>query len=275
MHWILRSYAPRWQREWRVFNLCFHVLFESQYAAQMFENNLALGTRTLHSPLNKHEVETRISRANGMPNDLKRIFHLDYDSNDSESFQSTSSSESLTTVAYFLEPSTKEFQFQRIEHEKIFPSCVKAECLYLVSKKECSDHEREFGKYDRDPNNRLALSRDMYGWYDGVSVDVPIVNMLPGNVEEHPSIGSRRKVDVFVKVVDVRYADLVFSRLRDGSTTTTDPLMMKTFVHVENPDTFCFCMMWKYNDNAKRVIDFFDTNRAMIEWKNKSRNIYC
>ena len=52
-----------------------------------------------------------------------------------------------------------------------------------------------------------------------------------------------------MKVFDAQCKDRVFSRLKDGATQTEDPLVMKTFVHVENPETFCFCMRWKHDDN--------------------------
>jgi hypothetical protein len=37
--------------------------------------------------------------------------------------------------------------------------------------------------------------------------------------------------------------------LKEGATQTDDPLVMKTFVHVEDPETFRFCMRWKHDDN--------------------------
>ncbi|EGZ27443.1 hypothetical protein PHYSODRAFT_321246 [Phytophthora sojae] len=149
----------------------------------------------------------------------------------------TVSSISLTTSVSNLDSSTDEFRFQRIEHEKFFLPYGKAESCHLVSRKQSRDHKREFAKYDRDSNNRLALSRDMHGWFDGMSIEVPIVNMLPGSVEENQSIGNRRKVEVFVKVLDAQCTDRVFSRLKAGSTTTNDPLMM-TFVHEDSKYRF-------------------------------------
>ncbi|TDH72153.1 hypothetical protein CCR75_000776 [Bremia lactucae] len=243
-------------------NLCFHVLFKSKYEALKFETDLRTGPQTLGSPLTNLDVEARVSPATTVSITLERIF-LDYYRDDLKSPQDTASSVSLSSIASFLDATTDEFRFQRIEHEKLFLPYGKAESFHLVSRKKSRDHKREFAKYDRDPNNRLALSRDMSGWYDGVSVDVPIVNMLPGMVEKNPSIGSRRKVEVFVKVVDVRCADRVFNRLKDGSTSTTDPLMMKTFVHVENPDAFCLCLKRKYHDNEERARDFFDMTSAV------------
>ncbi|GMF26688.1 unnamed protein product [Phytophthora lilii] len=193
--------------------------------------------------------------------ELQRVFYADYVPEESDSPQNTISSVSLTTSVSNLDTSTDEFEYQRIEPKYYFVPHSKAESCHLVSRKQNRDHKREYDKYDRDPNNRLALSRDMHGWYDGMSSDFPIVNMLPGSVDKNPSIGNRRKV--FVKVVDGECTDRVFSRLKEGSTKTDDPLVMKTFVHVEDPETFCFCMRWKYDDNDARQRSFFDMTPAV------------
>ncbi|KAG9403043.1 hypothetical protein AC1031_006584 [Aphanomyces cochlioides] len=173
--------------------------------------------------------------------------------------------------------STDEFRYQRIEHERLFLPYGNAESCSVVSKKQSRDHKREFAKYDRDSNNRLALSREMHGFYERLCCDVPIVNMPPGSVEETPSIVSRYKVhmnggyvslnfhlrvyvEIFVKVFN---ADRVFSRLKEGSTSTDDPLVMKTFVHVENPEAFCFSMQWKHDENEKLWRSFLDMTPAV------------
>ncbi|KAL3656702.1 hypothetical protein V7S43_018370 [Phytophthora oleae] len=173
--------------------LCFRVLFETKEGALLFETDLVTGPLTLGSPLTDHVVDTRVERADAVSTSLQRIFYVDYVPNDSESPQHTISSVSLTTSVSNLDASTDEFHFQRIEDEKLFLPYGKAESCHLVSRKQSRDHKREFAKYDRDRNNRLALSRDMHGWFDGMSMDVPIVNMRPGEVEENQSNGNRYK----------------------------------------------------------------------------------
>ncbi|GMF61891.1 unnamed protein product [Phytophthora fragariaefolia] len=236
------------------------------------EKNVAFGTKarscasvtgpqTLGSPLYDQAVETRVAQINAVSTELQRVFYDDYVPEESDSSQNIMSSVSLTTSVSNFDTSTDEFEYQRIERKMYFVPYSKAESCHLVSRKQCRDHKREYAKYDRDPNNRLALSRDMHGWYDGMSSDFPIVNMLPGSVDKNPSIGNRRKV--FVKVVDAQCTDCVFSRLKKGSTKTDDPLVMKAFVHVEDPETFCFCMRWKYDDNDTRQRSFFDMTPAV------------
>ncbi|KAL3662903.1 hypothetical protein V7S43_011851 [Phytophthora oleae] len=243
--------------------LCIHILFKTEEAAWLFENDLREGPLTLGSPFYGQTVITRVTQVKAVSTELQRVLYTDYDPQESDSPQNSMSSISLTTSVSNLDSSTDEFRYQRIEHEKFFLPYGKAESCHLVSRKQTRDHKREFAKYDRDPNNRLALSREMHGYYDGLSVEVPIVNMLPGSVEENRSIGNRHKVEVFVQVIDAQCTDRVFSRLKDGSTKTDDPLVMKTFVHVEDPETFCFCMRWKHDDNKERWRSFFDMTPAV------------
>nr|AAY43407.1 CRN-like CRN13 [Phytophthora infestans] len=245
--------------------LCINVLFKTEENALRFDNSLQEEPVTLGSPLNGQEVTTSVAHVGGLPTKLKRIYFVHYDPQDPESPQDTISSISLSTSVTVLDTLTDEFQFQRIEHEMYFLPYGKAESCHLVSKKKCTDRDfkREFAKYDRDANNRLALSREMHGFYDGLSMEVPIVNMFPGCVDATRSVNNRYKVEVFVKVLDAQCKDRVFSRLKEGAEQTDDPLMMKTFVYVENPDTFCFCLKWKYDENNECWSSFLTMTPAV------------
>ncbi|KAE9044430.1 hypothetical protein PR001_g2853 [Phytophthora rubi] len=72
--------------------------------------------------------------------------------------------------------------------------------------------------------------------------------MYPGSVNEEQSLDGRYAVEVFVKIFDERCKDLVFNRLKAGATKTNDPLVMKTFVQVEDPQSFRKCMKWKHEE---------------------------
>ncbi|CAH0486271.1 unnamed protein product [Peronospora farinosa] len=229
--------------------LCIHVLFKTEKDARLFEYDLDVGPHTPDSPLYGQPITLKLTRVEAVASELQSIMYSDYNSS--------------TTVLSNLDPSSDEFRYQRIEHEWLFAPYGKAERYQLVSKQQCNDNKPEFAKYDRDPNNVLALSYGMVGFYDGLSLDVPIVNMLPGSVEETPSIGSRYKVEILVKVLDPRCAKRIFYRLKDGSTTTDDPVVMKTFVHVEDPETFCFCMKWKHDYNEELWESFLDMTPAV------------
>ncbi|KUF91661.1 hypothetical protein AM588_10003240 [Phytophthora nicotianae] len=202
--------------------LCIHILFKTgehfvavwqsacvdsrvaiaEENALRFDNALQEEPVTLGSPLNGQEVTTSVAQFEGVPTELTRIYFIHYDPLESESPQDTMSSISLTSSVSILDASTDEFRYQRIEHERYFLPYGNAESCHLVSRKQSRDHKREFAKYDRDTNNRLALSREMHGFYDALSYDVPIVNMVPvpGPVEK-PSIGSRYKVRMSVVCV--------------------------------------------------------------------------
>ncbi|RLN88276.1 hypothetical protein BBJ28_00023164 [Nothophytophthora sp. Chile5] len=174
--------------------LCIHVLFKFEQEALQFENALREEKLTMGSPLNGQVVTATVDEVEGSQCRLRRVYYDHYVAGESESPQQTLSSLSSSSSVTVLGPTTDEFRFQRIEHEQRFLQYVNAESCHLVSRKQSRDHKREFAKYDRDPNNRLALSRDMHGYYDGLSCEFPIVNMIPGAVEQKPSIGNRYKV---------------------------------------------------------------------------------
>ncbi|CAI5706970.1 unnamed protein product [Peronospora farinosa] len=165
--------------------------------------------------------------------------------------QTTLVSVSSSTIRSVLDFASEEYRCMGIEEDWLFYPYGKPESCHMISRKQCNRNKSQYGKFDHDPNNRLALSREMHGFYDGLSLDIPIVNMFPVSVEEKLSNGSRYKVEVLVKVYDLYCTKRVFYRLKSGSSRTDDPLVMKTFVYVENPDTFCFCMKWKHDEIEK------------------------
>jgi hypothetical protein len=59
--------------------------------------------------------------------------------------------------------------------------------------------------------------------------------------------------------VSVHSSDYVFllGRLKDESTKTSDPLVMKTFVHVQDPVIFQTCMAWKYEEVERLRREYF------------------
>lgn len=165
--------------------------------ALQFENALRDEKLTIGSPLYGQVVMTTVDQHEGSPSSLRRVYYDDYEPQESESPQDTVASISLASSnVTIVDSSTEEFRYQRIEHERYFLPYGKAESCHLVSKKKCNDDKREYGKYNRDPNNRLALSREMHGFYDGLSYQFPIVSMTPGAVEKNQSINDRYKVRV-------------------------------------------------------------------------------
>jgi hypothetical protein len=170
------------------------MLLFSEENALRFDNALQEEPLTLGSSFYGQKVTTSITRVEDVFTELQRIYFCHYVPQESESPQDTMSSISLTTSVTVVDTSNDEFRYQRIEDERYFLPYGKAESCHLISKKQSRDEKREFGKYDRDPNNRLALSREMHGFYDGLSMDFPIVNILPGSADKNPSVGNRYKV---------------------------------------------------------------------------------
>lgn len=245
--------------------LLVHVLFRTEEYAVLFENALRDEPATLGSPLSHQQVTTDVKKVEGVATELQRIFFVHYDPNDTDSLQDAVSSISQTSDVTLFDGSTDEFKFQRIEDERLFLSYGKAESCHLVLNKHCThrDFKREFGKYNNDVNNRLALSREMHGYFDGMSMEVPIVNMFPGCVDKTHPVNNKFKVEVFVKVFDAHCKDRVFGRLKEGSARTDDPLMRKTYVYVQDPDTFCFCLKWKFQETEGLWADFLQMTPAV------------
>jgi len=57
----------------------------------------------------------------------------------------------------------------------------------------CRNHE-SLKRYYKDENNRLALSRDMHGWFDALSTQVPRFNVRFIAVSETPILECRYEV---------------------------------------------------------------------------------
>ncbi|KAG3159841.1 hypothetical protein PI126_g7196 [Phytophthora idaei] len=53
-------------------------------------------------------------------------------------------------------------------------------------------------------------------------------------------------------------------RLKDDSTRTSDPLVMKTFVQIEDPAIFCKCMEWKHKKVEQLRRDYFAMTSAVM-----------
>ncbi|OWY98041.1 hypothetical protein PHMEG_00031295 [Phytophthora megakarya] len=170
--------------------------------ALAFENDIMDGIVRPGSPWYNLSVITKVTQVDAVSTELHRVFLTHYKPEESTSPPQTISVASSTESKVDLW--TEDFEFQRIEDKTVFVPYSKADSCHLVSSQQCKEHNLEFGRYHGDPNNRLALSRELRGWYDGLSCDVPYVNMYPGAIEEKPSKGNRYKVNEFVVVLYAR-----------------------------------------------------------------------
>ncbi|KAF0708184.1 Aste57867_6425 [Aphanomyces stellatus] len=140
----------------------------------------------------------------------------------------------------FSDPSTEEFRYQRIENESAFEFMWKAEKAHLMSKQYC-DKYPSCKKFKADKNKIRALSRTMHGYFDALDRPIPLFKLDAESVEEQ-AVDGRHKVTLKVRVLNHECKNAVFGRLKDGYSRTDDPLIMKTYVRVENPNTFCHCL---------------------------------
>ena len=118
----------------------------------------------------------------------------------------------------------------------------------MIDKPFC-ERGKQFAKYRENENNFLALSKEVHCWFDGlanVSEKNPFFNLKIHSVSDTPDPANshRYRVDLIVEAFNVETANLLFPRLKYGSSCLTDTTM-GTFVYVSNPDDFRVCLTWK------------------------------
>ena len=164
----------------------------SEHQALSFESQLLSESVTVASPLNGLEITTKVSRISPAPTDLRRIFFNQYIPTESESPQDKLSQISSSITSLYGN-TTDEFKYQRIEAEGCFGHLGKAESAHLMSREHCRQFET-YRKFDNNRSNRLALSRDMHGFYDELSTDLPVVNMKVISISNAPVTDGRYRV---------------------------------------------------------------------------------
>ncbi|KAG3011578.1 hypothetical protein PC120_g14342 [Phytophthora cactorum] len=78
----------------------------------------------------------------------------------------------------------------------------------------------------------------MHGAYNKLGFDFPVVNTEVVSVFHGPELENRYKAALHVSIHSHHYVFLL-GRLKDDSTRTSDPLVMETFVQIEDPAIFC------------------------------------
>jgi hypothetical protein len=190
-----------------------------------------------------------------------RIYYKDYIPTDSESQQETHSV--ITLQFSTIEETSDEFRFQRIEKLSVFGSLGKAESCHLMSGSHCRKFPQSYAQYDRDANNRLAMSRDLHGWFDHLNTDIPLFYLKVVSVSDAVIVEGRYKVVLAVVALNQESADMIFWRLLEGSIQTNDLLVMNTAVHVTNPTICKKCLEWKEKGNIKKWKDYYSMDSAV------------
>ncbi|KAJ8322651.1 hypothetical protein O5D80_008618 [Batrachochytrium dendrobatidis] len=213
--------------------LKINVLFKTEENALRFDSHLRNESITINSPMNSLTINSSVSTTSTAQLG-ERIYYKDYIPTDSESPQDT---QSVITIQFStFEKTSDEFKYQRIEKLSIFGSMGKAESCHLISDSHCRNYP-SYEKYDKDPNNRLAMSMDLHE--------------------------DRYKVVLAVVALNQESADMIFYRLIEGSTKTDNPLIMNTSVHVTNPTIFRKCLEWKEKETMKKWDDYYSMDSAV------------
>ena len=121
-----------------------------------------------------------------------------------------------------------------------------SEGAHLVSKKTCL--KRKNDSLNRSENNRLALSRQLHGFVDGLSNGRrPVVklNYVPGKEEK---VDQRYRVTIGVEFLNQNVRALVEPLLKGGSRNTANPLVMECDVYVLDKKEFIECLIHKSNE---------------------------
>ncbi|KAK5672249.1 hypothetical protein QVD99_001353 [Batrachochytrium dendrobatidis] len=239
--------------------LKINVLFETKENALRFDSHLRNESITINSPMNSLTINSSVSTTSTAQLG-ERIYYKDYIPTDSESPQDT---QSVITIQFStFEKTSDEFKYQRIEKLSIFGSMGKAESCHLISDSHCRNYP-SYSQYDKDPNNRLAMSMDLHGWFVNLSTEIPLFYLKIVSISDSVIVEDRYKVVLAVVALNQESADMIFYRLIEGSTKTDNPLIMNTSVHVTNPTIFRKCLEWKEKETMKKWDDYYSMDSAV------------
>ncbi len=91
----------------------------------------------------------------------------------------------------------------------------------------------------------------------------PLFCLTIVSISEIPVQWERYRVELAVEALDAQSANMIFQRLIEGSTSTENPLVMRTFVHVTNPKVFKQCLEWKEKQIRAKWNEYFSMEPAV------------
>jgi hypothetical protein len=230
-------------------NLQIAVFFETKDHAMAFQSKIRLEGYTIKSPLNSLVISSRIKEVLDVAVNLEdRIFFDHYKPEDYNSPQQTLSIISAPITIY--EATTDVFNYQRIEGDHCFLGLVKTESGHLMSHAHCLK-DPTCAKYDKDENNRLALSSNMHDYYDGKNCieGAPLFNLEIVSVSEFPVLNNRYEIQLQVHLYKPEADKLVIHRL--NSATLQENGLYKVSIYVVKPKVFKLCLEWKKKEIEK------------------------
>ena len=135
---------------------------------------------------------------------------------------------------------------------------------HLMSASHCNSFAQTYGQYDKDPNNKLAMSRDLHGWFDQLNSLTRVFYLKIVSITDAPVVEGRYKVVLAVVALNQESANMIFCGLIEGSSSTDNPLLLHTFVHVTKPKVFKYCLEWKEKQIRKDWEQYFSTESGRI-----------
>ena len=226
-------------------DLVVDVLFESRQDALNFQTEFEfLSTNIAFYQL---KTESEVIPA-GNARIGNRIFLKDYESTDFDSpDDSIFSASEFTTY----QPTDDLTVYQSLE--KLDFLQFGCEGAHLVSHRVCQ--KRKWISLDRSENNRLALSRQMHGYVDGLSNGRrPVVGLHYVSSDETLTDG-RYRVMVGVQCLDNNVKQLVEPLLKQGTESTANPLIFRCPVFVRDKEEFIESLKFKSNETQDLWIE--------------------
>ncbi|KAF1795921.1 hypothetical protein GQ600_2998 [Phytophthora cactorum] len=193
-------------------------------------------------------IQTKVTEVPGEPTELHPVSLFDYAAQTIEFPDGA--------VSSVVNQTTDEFKYQRIEDDGVFHHLELA-CNWCLVTRGSFQQRPYYRRFIWDRSCRLALSREMSGWYYGLSCHVPVMNIRVESISEHPVVEDRFEIKLVIRAIDVQCGKLILGRLKKGVEVSADGLEMRTSVYVQDPISFCACMDWRYvqiEENWKAVL---------------------
>ncbi|KAJ3115415.1 hypothetical protein HK098_006952, partial [Nowakowskiella sp. JEL0407] len=240
------------------FALMINIIFRSEENALKFQSELIshlLNFDRDGSPaiarLNGEKVEATITTIDSSP----RILATDYVPSDSDSVQESISQSIQTDDLSFIDFQSELMKFQSVEDPARFAG-LGGESCHLISRSDCHGALK---KYNNSDNNRLCLTRQFHGFFDGIGNKWhPLVRVSVLRVEKFRNMDGRYPVQLKLEFLTEAVKRELSMRLKSGCTFLektflgTNPVYSySVVVHVLEHTEFCYCVNWKYEHTTK------------------------
>lgn len=227
-------------------DICVQILFESRQSALNFQTEFEfLSTNLYYSQL---LTDSDVLKVNSLTL-AKRILLKDYKSDEFDSPEDTIYSQTEYTE---YQPTDDIVVYQSLEKPDFLE--FGSEGAHLISHAICKKKPK-YGSLDKSENNRLALSRQLHGYVDGLSNGWrPVVKLNYVSAEQHP-VDGRYRVVVGVEFLNQKVRGLVEPLLKSGSRNTTNPLIMECDVFVRDKLEFVDSLKHKSEETMKIWIE--------------------